>query len=230
MAEGTIIGRVKGALAGFQTSDHPVVSFAREILWVVAVVGGIALLLLVVCGTWPAVVAVESESMLPNMQVNDLVFVVQKDRFGPLQTFETAGNTGYMKFGNYGDVIVYRPNGVTNIHPIIHRAMGHYDATWFAENLRIPESHGGYLTLGDHNQAYDQQSSISGLGPIQPVEDDWIVGKALFSVPLLGYPTLHYPEFAAVVIVLLIIHELYVSRTEGEGEKEQAKGKKKGRR
>ena len=132
-----------------------------------------------------------------------------------------------MKFGNYGDVIIYRPNGATNIHPIIHRAMGYDDATWFADNLHIQESHGGYLTLGDHNQAYDQQSSIEGLGPIQPVQDDWIVGKALFSIPLLGYPTLHYPEFAAVVIILLIIHEVYVSRSEGE---EKEKEKKKRRR
>ena len=229
MAGETIIGRVKGALKGFRESDHPVIAFGREILWVVAVVGGIALLLFLVCGTWPAVVAVESESMLPNMHVNDLVFVVQQDRFGQLQTYETGGNSGYMKFGNYGDVIIYRPNGASNIHPIIHRAIAYHDAPWFAANYGIEFSHGGYLTKGDNNQAPDQQSSINGLGPIQPVNPEWIVGKALFSVPLLGYPTLHYPEFAAVVIILLIIHEVYVSRSEEE-EKKEKKEKKKGRR
>jgi signal peptidase len=229
MAGQTIVGRVKGALKGFQESENPVAAFAREILWVLAVVGGIALLLFLVCGTWPAVVAVESESMLPNMHVNDLVFVVQKDRFGDLQTYDMGGKTGYMKFGNYGDVIIYRPNGAANIHPIIHRAIAYHDASWFAENLHLQENQGGYLTLGDHNQVYDQQSSIQGLGPIQPVRDGWIVGKALFSVPLLGYPTLHYPEFAAAVIILLIIHEVYASRSEGE-EKKEKKGKKKGRR
>jgi signal peptidase len=226
MAEETIIGRVKGAVKRFRESDHPITSFAREILWVVAVVGGIALLLFLVCGTWPAVVAVESESMLPNMHVNDLVFVVQKDRFGALQTFETGGNTGYMKFGKYGDVIIYRPNGASNIHPIIHRAITDQDASWFAANYGIEFSHGGYLTKGDNNQVPDQMSSINGLGPIQPVEDKWIIGKALFSVPLLGYPTLHYPEFAAVVILLLIIHEVYVSRSEGEEKKEKKKGRR----
>jgi signal peptidase len=226
MAGETIIGRVKGAVQGFQESDHPIISFAREILWVVAVVGGIALLLFLVCGTWPAVVAVESESMLPNMHVNDLVFVVQKDRFGELQTYETGRDTGSMKFGNYGDVIIYKPNGASNIHPIIHRAMGYHDAAWYADHFSLNFSHGGYATLGDHNQRYDQESSINGIGPIQPVKDEWIIGKALFSVPLLGYPTLHYPEFAAVVIILLIIHEVYISRSE----EEEKKGKKKGRR
>ena len=226
MAGETIIGRVKGAVKRFRESDHPIIAFAREILWVVAVVGGIALLLFLVCGTWPAVVAVESESMLPNMHVNDLVFVVQKDRFGELQTFETGGNTGYMKFGRYGDVIIYRPNGASNIHPIIHRAITDQDASWFAANYGIEFSHGGYLTKGDNNLGPDQKSSINGIGPIQPVKDEWIIGKALFSVPLLGYPTLHYPEFAAVVILLLIIHEVYVSRSEGEEKKEKKKGRR----
>jgi len=221
-------GRVKAAVKAFRESDHWAVALGREVLWVVAVVGGIALLLYLVCGTWPAVVAVESESMVPNMQVNDLVFVVQEDRFGPLQTFEAGRSSGYMKFGNYGDVIIYRPNGAPNIHPIIHRAIAYHDAAWFETNLHVTETHAGYLTLGDNNQIFDQQSSIQGIGPIQPVKDEWIVGKALFSVPLLGYPTLHYPEFAAAVILLLIIHEVYVSRADDEPE--EKKRKKKGRR
>ena len=50
MAGETIISRAKGALKAFRESDQPVVSFAREILWVVAVVGGIALLLFLICG------------------------------------------------------------------------------------------------------------------------------------------------------------------------------------
>jgi signal peptidase len=228
MAGDTILGRVKGAVKGFRESDRPAIAFAREILWVVAVVGGIALLLFLVCGTWPAVVAVESESMLPNMHVNDLVFVVEKDRFGQLQTFETGEDTGYMKFGNYGDVIIYRPDGAQNIHPIIHRAIAYHDSEWFASNPSFPKfrnSHGGILTQGDNNLRPDQQTMYPGIGFIEPVKDEWIVGKALFSVPLLGYPTLHYPEFAAVVIILLIIHEVYTSRGEDE-----EKGKKKRRR
>jgi signal peptidase len=146
-----------------------------------------------ICGTWPPLVAVNTESMLPNMHVNDLVFVMQEDRFGPLQTYETGRDTGYMKTGNYGDVIIYRPNGATNIQPIIHRVMAYHDEEWFAANLNISTTHGGYLTKGDNNLLFDQQSFINGIGPIQPVKDEWIIGKALFSLPLLGYPSLHFP-------------------------------------
>ena len=119
----------------FRTSDHWAVSFARDILWVIGVVGSIALALYLICGTWPAVVTIESGSMIPNMNIGDLVVVVQKDRFGELQTWDDGKVSGYKKFGDYGDVIIYRPNGITDMwasvgllpfskqHPIIHRAM-----------------------------------------------------------------------------------------------------------
>ena len=99
----------------FRTSDHWGISLARDLIWVVAVVGCIAIALYLICGTWPAVVTIESESMVPNMNVGDLVVVVQKDRFGDLQTWDDGVKSGYKKFGDYGDVIIYRPNGATDM-------------------------------------------------------------------------------------------------------------------
>jgi len=76
--------------------------------------------------------------MVPHMNVGDLVFVVSADRFGELQTWTTGKETGYRKFGDYGDVLIYRPNDAPNpavyipfitkgVHPIIHRAMERID-------------------------------------------------------------------------------------------------------
>jgi len=122
----------KGLIERFRTSRHPVVAFARELLWVVAVVAGIALVLFLVSGTWPAVVTIESESMAPHMNVGDLVFVVRADRLGELQTWESGKATGYLKFGDSGDVLIFTRNGAAGslipglgggVHPIIHRAM-----------------------------------------------------------------------------------------------------------
>jgi signal peptidase len=124
----------------FRTSEHWAVSLARDLLWVIAVVGGIAIALWLICGTWPAVVTIESGSMIPHMNIGDLVVVVQKDRFGELQTWDDGKVSGYKKFGDFGDVIIYRPNGYTDMwaslgllplsgqHPIIHRAMSWTDA------------------------------------------------------------------------------------------------------
>jgi signal peptidase len=123
----------KGLIETFRASENPGIAFFREILWVVAVVAGIALVLYLVSGTWPAVVTIESESMAPHMNVGDLVFVVDIDRYGELKTWETGRDTGYMKYDDYGDVLIYSPNGAGGslipglgggVHPIIHRAMG----------------------------------------------------------------------------------------------------------
>ena len=214
MEETGILSRARSALQRYRASTHWAVSLSREILWLVAVVGGIALGLYLACGTWPAVVAVESESMLPHMQVGDLVVVVAKDRFGEVRTYADGAATGYEKFDMYGDVIVYRPNGAGTVHPIIHRAMRYEENLTSFQGHVYPEPQSGYLTKGDNNQLYDQGTYYPAIGYIEPVEEEWVVGKALFSVPLLGYPTLHYLEFAAVVVVIMVLYELWSGRRE----------------
>ena len=140
MAENDQPQGIRAKIQAFRTSEHWAASLARDILWVVGVVACIALALYLICGTWPAVVTVESGSMEPHMNIGDLVVVVAPDRFGPLETWDAAHTTGYQKFGDYGDVIIYRPNGQTDFwaqigllplssqHPIIHRAMTWVDA------------------------------------------------------------------------------------------------------
>jgi len=301
----------------FRTSDHWGVSLARDLLWVVAVVGCIALALFLICGTWPAVVTIESESMVPHMNVGDLVVVVQKDRFGDLQTWDDGNKSGYKKFGDYGDVIIYRPNGATDMwasigllplskaqHPIIHRAMTWTDAgqpvpsylniyrgkttptgylpltvagetangyqilstgsgspaanytpgttdlimrtplgnyvlpadavvpdSGYVRNTDTITTHGGYITKGDNNNFSDQgYLTIPGTGTVEPVKKEWVVGKALFTVPYVGLLPLHIGEVIIAVIILMVLHELYLRRKEeGTAVKPQKKSGKKQR-
>lgn len=267
----------------FRNSENGWVSTARELLWVAIVVGGIALALFLVSGTWPAVVTIESESMVPNMQVGDLVFVVSADRFGELQSWTEGKETGYQKFGDFGDVLIYRPNDAPNppvyipfvtqgVHPIIHRGMDsieqgepvpkYYnlyrgqatpvqylparientslvldDGTVITKENANPENgylvltdtaapNGGYITKGDNNQVSDQGGYLSSVGgeTILPVKKEWIVGKALFTIPFLGYLPLNIVPVAILLIALMLIWEYY------SGKKEAAKGKKKDRR
>ncbi|MDO9549632.1 MAG: S26 family signal peptidase [Methanoregula sp.] len=308
---------IRTLFSQFRTSDHWAVSLARDLLWVVAVVGCIALALFLICGCWPAVVTIESESMVPNMNVGDLVVVVQKDRFGDLQTWDDGKTSGYQKFGDYGDVIIYRPNGATDMwasigllplsqaqHPIIHRAMtwteagqpipsylniyrgkvtptGYLPLTVSGETVEgskilsientaspvsnytpgakdlvmqtpqgnyvlpagsiVPDSgyvrntdtittHGGYITKGDNNNFSDQgYLTIPGTGTVEPVAKEWIVGKALFTVPYVGLLPLHIGEVIIAVIILMVLHELYLRRKEETPEKPQKKSGKKQR-
>lgn len=293
MADPKKKGEERGLIDTIRTSENPGIAFAREILWVVAVVAGIALILYLASGTWPAVVTIESESMVPHMNVGDLVFVVDDDRYGELQTWETGHNNGYMKFGDYGDVLIFSPNGAEGsfipglgggVHPIIHRVMAkteegtgipvyYYfykgrdspdryvpvtieDNTWVLDNgmivariengIIIPDrenvtpddgyivtsdqvsKNGGYITKGDNNVRSDQGSYLSReeLGVIQPVRSEWVVGKALFAIPFLGYIPLNIIPVAIILIVAMILWEYYQRKKSRESGKKQARKRK----
>ena len=228
---------IRALIAQFRTSDHWAVSLARDLLWVAGVVGAIALILYLLCGTWPAVVTIESGSMTPNMNIGDLVVVVQKDRYGEFMTWEDARKANVTKFNGYGDVVIYKPNGMSSVHPIIHRAMVYATTdtpiteirgTQLRMNYTVP--HDGYITWGDNNPAPDQFVSYQGIGTPEPVKDEWIVGKALFTVPLVGYLPLHIAEVVILVVVIMILHELYLRSREDSartGKQPKKPGKRK---
>jgi signal peptidase len=191
---------IRTLIAQFRKSDHWAVSLARDLLWIVTVVGGVALALFLICGTWPAVVTIESQSMAPHM--------------------------------NVGDVIIYKPNGLTSVHPIIHRAIQYVDNQPVSEikgmqllNNYTPP-HEGYITWGDNNPRPDQGLNYPGIGVIEPVKDEWIVGKALFSIPLVGYLPLHIIEVTVVVVGIMVLYELY-QRSRENKKKPQSKKKRK---
>jgi len=310
MADKEGLQGIREKIQVFRTSDHWAVSLARDILWVVAVVGCIALALYLICGTWPAVVTVESGSMEPHMNIGDLVVVVAPDRFGDLQTWDEAHATGYQKFGDYGDVIIYRPNGQTDFwaqigllplssqHPIIHRAMTWVDAgspeptyinpyggqsvpvsytpvtvsntTTYGYYIIYPQgnatalqnisatsegmgfangagtkyflpeqyienstgfimygnatTHGGYITKGDNNPVSDEgYITVNNNQTIEPVEKQWVVGKALFTIPYVGLLPLHIWWVIIIAIIALVAWDWYVKG------KEEAPAKKSGK-
>jgi signal peptidase len=152
--------------------------------------------------------------------------VVEENRFGDLLTQEEGMETGTGRFnaypdrdGNpvYGDVIIYRPNGVDSVHPIIHRAVVWTDSS----------GQGGYITKGDNNPVVDQNTFLAGVGVIQPVREEWIVGKALFAVPLVGYLPLNIVPLAIVVLVIMILHEAWMRMREKPQDKPPKKKKNK---
>ena len=121
---------VSGWLRWTARTDHPTVTFAREVLLSVLGVALVGVLLFAVSGIWPPMVAVESGSMEPHMYRGDLVFVMEEHRLAPafatagtgVVTYrEAAGRDTYRKFGDYGDVIVFSADG-GGTTPVIHRA------------------------------------------------------------------------------------------------------------
>jgi len=188
----------------FRHNNDGALMWIREMLSSVAIVLVLGLILFAVSGVWPPMVAVESGSMEPNMEVGDLVFVTEPGRFAPdaagndvgIVTHEAGAAAEYRTFGSYGSVVIFQPPGRT-ASPIIHRAMFHVEEgeNWYdradgqyhsaadcGELRHCPAPHDGFITLGDNNGEYDQANGISA-----PVKADWVTGVARLRVPYLGY-------------------------------------------
>jgi len=221
----------------FRTSEDVKIVYAREISYVLGTVALIVATLYLICGTWPAVVTIESESMVPHMNVGDLVLVVAHDRFGTLQSYAEGKQTGYGRFGLPGDVIIFRPNGDKKLHPIIHRALYWTEEgekhTFYSDTRTVEyiAPNAGYITKGDNNPIEDQVGweNYRGLGsPILPIEEQWIVGKAYAKVPYVGYLPLHLKEVIVILILFMIGQELYLrSKAKKESSNKMSKRKEK---
>jgi signal peptidase len=167
----------------FLTSKNFWVSTAREFLFAIAFIAVIAGVLFAYSGAWPPLVSVNGLSMYPHMQDGDLI-LIQKLAPEQIQTYDEAKQTGYQTFDGYGDVLVYRPFGRTDMTPVIHRAISRVNASgpmWTGSSLAPND---GFVTQGDNNYLFDQSCAIC---PNTPVQDDWILGVARFRIPYLGY-------------------------------------------
>jgi signal peptidase len=160
-------------------------------LIIVAVIIGAGI---AITGAWPFMVAVESGSMEPHILKGDVIFLFSPDRVG-ITTWKEGKETGYRSFEDYGDVIIYKPNG--HGKPIIHRAIAYVhkgDKIPILYNGKLVYSdftaeNDGYITQGDNrytNPKPDQLAILNG-EKIKPVKKEWIIGVAKFRIPIIGY-------------------------------------------
>lgn len=177
---------LKNIIKYFKESESFWAGLLRDLVFVITVVVIFASVSKIALGLYTPMVAVESGSMIPHIQIGDIIFVESIDRT-EIITNEAGKKLNYLSFDEYGDVILYKPRGMEGTTPIIHRAMYYINESepmWPGGPLA---PHAGYITKGDNsrtNAAYDQQGSISHL---QPIKKEWVIGKARFGrVPLLG--------------------------------------------
>jgi signal peptidase len=164
-----------------------VVRFAGDVAVSVAIVFGAAAVVYAVTGAWPPVVAPEGGSMEPAITTGSVIVVSGPSGLatdasvghGGVITHEQGKETGYETFGDYGDVIVYRPEGSDSRSPILHRAMFYVEEGETYETKgggTETAPHDGFVTKGDANPYYDQQKGVSVVKP------EWIEGKAEYGV------------------------------------------------
>ena len=170
-------------------------------LFVIAIIVGVTLggygIFTVAMGTSNPLVVVESESMLPTLEVGHLLVLQAR---GPDQI-------------QVGDIIVF--NAVYHDKPIVHRIIEIENVTIVIENVTTWELH--YYTKGDNNDLTDQM--------YRNHED--IIGVVVYAIPYIGHVTLflHEPHGFAIVVILfillLILPELFMKDDEDEEELEE---------
>jgi len=185
---------------------------------IVLILGG---LLFGISGVWPPMVAVESESMEPNINQYDLIFVTEPGRFSPSEadqlgivTADAADNTEYASFNAAGSVIVFDNPG-SGGPPIIHRAHffveegenwhdrgnpDHMSASDCDDLQYCPAPHDGYITKGDNDASNAQYDQANGIAPV--VKPKWVTGIAQLRVPYIGYIRLALTGAASSVPLL----------------------------
>jgi signal peptidase len=182
----------------FWKTDNYWLALLRDILVALLVVAVVLSIVYAYTGSVTPLVAVESGSMEPHINIGDVVLTRVTDRTQIVNNTE-GKSTNYQSFGNYGDVIVYRPNGDPNATPIIHRAM-----FWVNAGDRLPDStqtaaNAGYITKGDNNTEYDQPLLLGGTPPLEPVKPEWIIGVAQQpAIPWIGELRLALPSMVLV--------------------------------
>ena len=108
-------------------------SWAREALLASGLIATLIAVLVLMTGSWPPMVVIESGSMMHEEEGNvgaidpgDLVLVMSDDRKNIITYAEATEEGGiyedYENHGMPGDVIIYRKNGGT-MTPVIHRAL-----------------------------------------------------------------------------------------------------------
>ena len=156
--------------------------FVNDILFVLVVVGVVSILSQLALGLWTPMVAVESGSMVPNLNIGDII-VVQGASRTEVIPWQQAEKTDHKSFNLPGDVILYRPYGKEKPNlldqaktiiglplspnkatPVIHRALYYVKAGEPMWKGGPPAPFSGFITKGDHNEVIDQQAGqIFGL-------------------------------------------------------------------
>jgi len=131
--EGSGPGRGPSRFGPSARERHPVYWRARDSLYFEPLVA-VAIVVVILVGlfaytqNWPPVYVVESDSMQHGLNDNlglintgDLV-LAQKVDTSAIVPYVVGLATGYSTYGEYGDVILYHPNG-GGATPVIHRAI-----------------------------------------------------------------------------------------------------------
>jgi signal peptidase len=159
-------------LAETPPGRKPIYWRARDSLWFEPLVA-LAIIVVLIVGlfaytqNWPPVYVVESDSMqhgsddrLGLINTGDLV-LAQKISNSSITPYVIGMETGYSTYGEYGDVLLYQPNGAAGT-PVIHRAILFLSWDPVSRTYSAPGLSG--LPCGNASDAVYSTSTPNGCG------------------------------------------------------------------
>ena len=216
----------------FWRSENTKISLLRDVLIALFLVLIILTALWAYTGQWfgTPMVAIESGSMqhenepfgrFGTINAGDMVFLVKVNNRNDIVTNIARDNNNYF-YGNYGDVIVYRPDGDDSQDPIIHRAMcwveyheeyDTYTVEGYSGNTNVSRitiselglvnyvpktKHSGFITKGDNPLTNNKADQAPGSNICDNlIKMDWISGKARGELPWIGTLNLLFNDLIA---------------------------------
>jgi signal peptidase len=219
-----ILKKVKEKFLKFWRSDNSKISLIRDIFVALLLVLIILTVLWAYTGQWfgAPMVAIESGSMMHEnepfgrigtIDAGDMVLLVKVNSLSDVVT-QGAKDSNNFYYGDYGDVIIYRPYGDENLDQIIHRAMCWVEYNEDSETYTVKE-YGLYNvssvtiprlglnkwvhpTVGHNGEPItphsgyitegdnnDYSDQVGGICD-QPIKLEWISGKARGELPWIG--------------------------------------------
>ena len=224
-----VLLKIKEKFLKFWRSDNSKISLVRDVLIALMLVLVLLMILWVYTGQWfgAPMVAIESGSMMHldepfgrmgTIDAGDMVLLVKVNSLSDIST-QIAKDSNNYHYGDYGDVIVYRPYGNSDEDQIIHRAMcwveyneesrtytveGYdlYDETSITiselglTNYKPDNPHSGFITKGDNPVTNDRSDQAAGGICDEPIKLEWVSGKARGELPWIGTLNLLFNDIA----------------------------------
>ncbi len=113
-----------------EIAKKTIIGVAKDVIAAIIVVAIIMGALMAYCQVWPPVVVVESGSMSHSIDsqigvidTGDMVLVKDSPTKDDIVTYVGGEGTNQRSYGEFGNVIIYKPNGNSLATPIIHRAV-----------------------------------------------------------------------------------------------------------
>ncbi len=226
----------KNLFLRFWHSNSAKISIVRDVFFALLFVLIILIALWAYTGQWfnaQPMVAIESNSMkhqnepygrLGTIDAGDMVLLVKVDERsdiivrGSVSYRDDPTKDRFQSYGDYGDVIVYKPYGNEDETPVIHRAIcwveynQKYDTYTVEEygiynqtSIDIPQlglddyipkkSHSGFITKGDNVTTNKEADQTSSQICDEPIKMEWVSGKARGELPWIGIINLFFNDF-----------------------------------